>query len=162
MYNRNIHDSIINNLSLETLLNNETNSFTINYLIQKNNIQIINTINKRNNQESNLLSYNVWKSLSQFSNQKFSKQKKNDNDKNKNYNKKNDKNSLNNNGNIFKKINIIKMKKRRKNSRDTNASSTSYNSTKYSFIDEEEKSDSDSEIIRKEPKIKNNSINVQN
>ena len=107
MHNRNIHDSIINNLSLETLLNNETNSFTINYLIQKNNIQIINTINKRNNQESNLLSYNVWKSLSQFSNQKFSKQKKNDNDKNKNYNKKNDKNSLNNNGNIFKKINII-------------------------------------------------------
>ena len=162
MHNRNIHDSIINNLSLETLLNNETNSFTINYLIQKNNIQIINTINKRNNQESNLLSYNVWKSLSQFSNQKFSKQKKNDNDKNKNYNKKNDKNSLNNNGNIFKKINIIKMKKRRKNSRDTNASSTSYNSTKYSFIDEEEKSDSDSEIIRKEPKIKNNSINVPN
>ena len=109
MYNRNIQDSIINDLSLETLLNNDTNSFTIDYLIKKNYIQIFNNIYKRNNQKSNLLNYYVSKLLSQLSNNKFSEQKKNDNDKNKKYNKEKDKNPLINNGNIFKKINIIKI-----------------------------------------------------
>lgn len=103
MYNRNIQDSIINDLSLETLLNNDTNSFTIDYLIKKNYIQIFNNIYKRNNQKSNLLNYYVSKLLSQLSNNKFSEQKKNDNDKNKKYNKEKDKNPLSNNGNSFKK-----------------------------------------------------------
>jgi hypothetical protein len=50
MYNRNIDDSLINNFGFETLLNNKANSLTFNYLIQKNNIQFFNNINKRNNQ----------------------------------------------------------------------------------------------------------------
>ena len=89
---------------------------------------------------------------------KIAKQINND-DNHKEYDTGNDNNSLGIRGNIFKKINIINMSKRRKNSIDTNASSTSYTSSNYSFIEKNEKGDN--EIKKEDQNIMDYSTNLQ-